>query len=79
MAKGLMETKAAERVFCYSGNEYADRPVSFLLEGEPQEISGIIARWRTPEGRRFRVTTADGSIFDLIYCEASNNWKIEEI
>jgi hypothetical protein len=73
-----MDIQADEKVFCYSGNEYPDRPVSILLDGNRFEISRIIARWRTPEGRFFRVVAADDRVFDLHYFEVGDAWKIEQ-
>ena len=73
-----METQTVDKVFCYSGNEYPDRPVSFLYEGELLEVFEIIARWRTPQGKLFRITTSEGRIFDIFFCEACDGWKIKE-
>lgn len=73
-----MATQAAEGVFCYSGKEYADRPVAILLDGDRLEVSEIITSWRTPQGKRFRVVTAGGRVFNLSYFEAGDAWKIEE-
>ena len=73
-----METQTVDNVFCYSGNEYADRPVSFLHEGELLEVLEIIARWRTPQGKLFRIAAAGGRIFDILFCEACGGWKIKE-
>jgi hypothetical protein len=65
-------------VECHSGHEYAERPVSFYWEGQRVEIEEIVARWRVPEGKRFRVLTTDGQIFELFYGELYDEWSIRQ-
>jgi hypothetical protein len=65
-------------VACHSGYDYADRPVSFTREEEHLEIREIIARWRTPESKCFRVRTIDGQIFELSYSELPDSWQIHQ-
>ena len=64
-------------VRCRSDSEYAERPVKFLWEGEELVVSEIITRWRSPEGKYFRVKTNTLSIFLLFYHEEQNSWYIE--
>jgi putative sterol carrier protein len=63
-------------VECRSEHEYAERPVALTWEGQRLEISQIVARWRSPGEKRFRVRTADGRLFDLTYYEAADEWQI---
>jgi hypothetical protein len=42
------------------------------------EIAAIEAAWRIPGGRRFRVRTADGRVFELFYGELYDEWRIFE-
>ncbi|MFN3742224.1 MAG: hypothetical protein ACK4VW_06080 [Anaerolineales bacterium] len=76
-------------VKCYSGNEYAERPLSFLWEGAQMEVERILARWRTPRGKVFRVRAAVSepiaalpaghATFDLIYDQVQDCWDIRAI
>jgi len=63
-------------VECYSGVEYAERPVAFEWEGRRLEVESIEARWRAPGSKRFRVRTTDGQRFELIYQSHIDEWGI---
>ena len=66
-------------VECRSDSEYAERPLSLTLQGQRHEIAEIVARWRGPSERGFRVKTADGQAFDLTYRELPDEWHIQPI
>jgi hypothetical protein len=66
-----------ELVECHSGFIYADRPVALTWEGQRLEIIRILAEWRTPENRHFRVLTTDGREFELAYSLAMDEWQIK--
>ena len=66
-------------VECRSDSEYADRPLSLTWEGVRYEIAEIVARWRGPAERGFRVKTADGQAFDLTYRELPDEWLVQPI
>ena len=63
-------------VECHSGYAYAERPVAFRWQGERLEIEVIEAQWRIPDGKRFQVRTRDGRIFELVYAELYDTWRI---
>lgn len=65
-----------ERVECHSGTTYGERPISFYWEGERLLIVEIEARWRLPDGRKFRVLVEDGRTFELRYIEQADEWRI---
>ena len=65
-----------ELVECHSGFAYADKPVALTWEGSCLEITRIIAEWRTPEKKHFRVRTASNQIFELAYSPATDEWQI---
>jgi hypothetical protein len=46
------------RVACCSGRSYADRPTSFVLNGERYDIAGIEREWLEPGGKHFIVRAA---------------------
>jgi hypothetical protein len=66
-----------EIVECHSGFSYADRPVALTWEGRRLEIVEILAEWRTPEEKHYRVQTTDGRQFTLAYRQSTDEWQIE--
>ncbi len=65
------------QVKCHSGYEYAQRPVAFSWEGERLDVEEIIASWRHPEGKCFRVQTDSEQVFELCYNENLDIWSIK--
>ena len=66
-------------VECRSDSEYAERPLSLTWEGFHYEIAEIVARWRGPSEKGFRLKTANGQAFDLTYRELPDEWLIQRI
>ncbi len=62
----------SDLVECHSGYTYAEKPLALTWEGRRLEIAAILAQWRTPEEKHFRVRTSDGREFELVYSEASH-------
>ena len=73
-----MISPVSNHVFCHSGHEFAERPTAFIWQGERHQVKDVVARWRTPYGKRFLVRTADTRIFTVIYNESSGFWRIEQ-
>lgn len=69
----------SELVECYAGFRYPERPVALTWQGERLEIDQIVAEWRDPEGKHFRVVTLSGQLFDLYYIEMYDQWQINPI
>jgi hypothetical protein len=65
-----------ERVECHSGSTYGERPIALHWEGERLLIVEIEARWRLPDGRKFRVRVEDERTFELYYVEQVDEWRI---
>jgi hypothetical protein len=68
-----------ELVECHSGFTYADRPVALTWEDQRLEIVEVLAAWRTPEKKLFRVRTNDGREFELAYNQTIDEWQIETL
>ncbi len=66
-------------VECHSGFEYAERPVALTWEGQRLAIQKVEDAWRIPGGRRFRVITEDGRVFELFYGELYDEWRIHPV
>jgi hypothetical protein len=73
-----MLSRDSDQVFCRSGHEFAERPTAFIWEGERLQIDELVARWRTPYGKRFLVRIDDNRIFTLIFFESSASWQVEQ-
>jgi hypothetical protein len=69
----------ADRVECHSGYAYAQRPTALWWAGARLEVKAVQAEWRTPEGKRFRVRTSDGQVFELSYSELYAEWRVHPI
>lgn len=68
-----------DSVECRSDSEYAERPLALTWQGCRLEIAEILARWRGPAEKGFRVTTADGRAFELTYRELPDEWHVQPI
>jgi hypothetical protein len=66
-------------VECHSGYTYAERPIAVHWEGQRLEIEQVEADWHISGGRRFRVRTRDGRIFELSYGELTDEWRINPV
>jgi hypothetical protein len=66
-------------VECRSDTEYAERPLSLRWQGYQYEIAEILARWRGPGEKGFRVKTTNGFAFELTYQEISDDWHVQPI
>lgn len=66
----------ANEVWCYSSHTYAVEPQAFMLNGSRHAVTRVLARWRTPAGPGFRVSSDCGEIL-LTYREETDTWHIE--
>jgi hypothetical protein len=67
------------QVKCYSGQTYAERPVSFRWQGEIHKVARIEREWLEPGARRFLVRTEEGRLFELCYQEQEDKWSAIEL
>ena len=74
-----MGEELEQPVECYSGSEYAERPIALRWEDQRLEIAEIEAQWRIPGGKCFRVRTRDNRRFELFYGELYDEWRINEV
>lgn len=65
-------------VICRSDSSYAERPVSLSWQGQRMEIRAILDRWRTPDGKWFRVVAGEDEIFELFYNEQWDEWSVRQ-
>jgi hypothetical protein len=64
------------KVECYSGMEYAERPLKFLWQEEWREIRRIVAERRTEHGKEFDILDERNEMFQLIYDFGSEGWTV---
>ena len=68
-----------ETVECRSDSEFAERPLALTWDGCRYEIAEIVARWRGPNEKGFRVKTTSGAAFELTYRELPDEWQVQPI
>ena len=66
-------------VSCYSGQSYAERPVSFIFEDVEYKVTEIEKEWRGVDGKNFLVRTEDNKLFQLCYNESQDRWSLTEV
>jgi putative sterol carrier protein len=69
----------ADIVECHSESEYAEQPVALTWDGQRLEVAEIVARWRTPGEKRFRVRASDGQAFELAYRLRDDEWRVHPL
>lgn len=65
-------------VECRSDDQYAQRPTAIYWDGVRLAVDTVLAEWRTPEDKGFRVLTKDFRVFDVFFNQAQDRWKIQE-
>ncbi len=68
-----------ELVECHSGSSYAERPLALVWEDQRLEIEVVLAAWREPAERHFKVRTRGQRIFLLVYRQADDVWQIKPL
>jgi hypothetical protein len=65
-----------ELVECHSGYEYAERPTAVWWQGDRLEVAAVEAQWRISGGKKFRVRAVNGQVFELLYVELYDEWRV---
>jgi hypothetical protein len=68
-----------DTVECRSDSDYAERPLALTWQGRRFEIAEIVATWRGPGEKGFRVKTVNGLAFDLTFREVPDEWQVQPI
>ncbi len=63
-------------VECHSGYEYAERPTAVWWQGQRLDVEAVEAEWRISGGKKFRVRTTGGRVFELLYVELYDEWRV---
>ena len=64
-------------VECRSDGDYAGRPLVIHWEGKRLDVKMVLAEWRSPDGKHFRIVTRDERVFECRYSEAEDAWTVE--
>jgi len=67
------------RVRCYAGASYPERPAAFEWEGRWLEVAEVLWQARTPEGLVFDVLAKDGRRYRLAWDEARDEWIVRVV
>jgi hypothetical protein len=65
-----------DSVECYSGYTYGERPTALTWDGARLTVVAVEQAARIPGGRRFRVRTEDGRVFELEYTASYDEWRV---
>ena len=60
-------------VQCYSGQTYAERPLSFRWHGQEVAVEEVLARWREPAGPVYGVVDDGSPSHPWHECRTDNN------
>ena len=69
---------ATVAVDCYAGHRGDETPRRFTRGDQLVEILAVVAQWRTPDHRHFRVSTA-GETYTLRHDAQSGRWELTEL
>jgi hypothetical protein len=72
-----MGNHVSVHVECYSGHEYAERPMALYWEDERLQVTDVESSWITPEGKAFQVRLEDGRVCVLTYSSLTDDWSID--
>ena len=67
-----------DAIICHSEYTYAEKPIGLIWQDQRLDIRTILAQWHTPNGKKFRVETDDGQVFELTYVPMSDEWQIHQ-
>ena len=65
-------------VDCYAGARGDETPRRFTRGDQHVEILAVVAQWRTPDHRYFRVATAAKETYTLRQDVTSGGWELTE-
>ena len=69
----------AVAVDCYAGARGDETPRRFTRGDQLVEILAVVAQWRTPDHRHFRVRTAAGETYTLRQDVTLGGWEVPEL
>ena len=74
-----MDRKIDPRVECHSGYSSCDHPNAIFWHGQRHLVKAILAEWRTPIEKHYRLLVAGNLILNAFFDEKNNSWNVEKI
>lgn len=74
-----MGRKINSAVEYHSGYSCCDHPSAIWWQGQRHLVKTIIAEWRTPVEKHYRLLVAEDLILKAVLNEKENLWKVERI
>jgi hypothetical protein len=66
------------KVECYAGSTYPEKPRAIIWEGQTYQVQEVINQVREPESLLFLVLCSPGNmLFELTYNLIDKDWQIE--
>lgn len=67
------------RVHCAGGVDYPQQPRVFEWLGTYYSVAQVLQEWRLPDSVGYRVSTADGAQYELVYRPAREVWEVHAL
>ncbi|GBL19613.1 hypothetical protein EMGBS3_13190 [Anaerolineaceae bacterium] len=67
------------RVHCAGGVDYPQQPRVFEWLGTRYSVAQVLQEWRLPDSVGYRVSTADGAQYELVYRPAREVWEVHAL
>ena len=74
-----MGRKIVSKVECHSGFSSCDHPTAIWWQGHHHLVKAIIAEWRTPIEKHYRLLIDENLILNAVFNEKNNSWNVEKI
>ena len=74
-----MGRKITSTVECHSSYSSCDHPSAIWWQGKRHLVKAIIAEWRTPVEKHYRLFVDEKLFLKAIYNDKENIWKVERI
>jgi hypothetical protein len=75
----MVQEESRQPVECRSDDDYAGRPLAIHWQGRRCIVERVVATWRTPDAKYYRVITQEGTIFDCCYSASVDAWTVFEV
>lgn len=74
-----MDRKIVAKVECQSGYSSCDHPNAVWWLGQRHLVKAIMAEWRTPIEKHYRLLVPENMIFHAAFHMKNNSWNVEKI
>lgn len=71
-----MTARSLIKVECYAGARPDEEPRRLVFADGATDVAAIEARWREPDGDRFRLRGEDGVVYQVHQDARSGVWRI---